>query len=320
MVSEGRLSVSAVNIINYKVVLQDHFAAQSLVGPNSANLQIIEDRVPVQMRLCGNELWIHGVKSDVSKVTALLKTIYRWACDGRAVSAEDVRDLLAAECDNRHSEAAFFVGKKAVYARKAKQKKLVDVLQSCDVSFAIGPAGTGKTYLSVAYGVRCLLAHQVKKLVLSRPAVEAGEKIGFLPGDMRDKVDPYMRPLYDVLRDFLDETRIQRLLDEGAIEIAPLAFMRGRTLANSFIVLDEAQNASHMQMKMFLTRLGENSSMVITGDPLQVDLQRQTDSGLLDAQKRLSNIQGVGSVYFDQSDVVRHGLVSEIIKAYENNR
>jgi phosphate starvation-inducible PhoH-like protein len=206
--------------------------------------------------------------------------------------------------------------RKPVEPRTAAQKAYVEALLAHELAFGIGPAGTGKTYLAVAVGVSLFLAGEVERIVLSRPAVEAGERLGFLPGDMREKIDPYMQPLYDALNDFIPARQVQKLLEEKRIEIAPLAFMRGRTLAHAFVVLDEAQNATTMQMKMFLTRLGEGSRMVITGDRTQVDLPRGIASGLADAERILAGVPGVSFSYFTARDVVRHPLVARIIEAY----
>jgi phosphate starvation-inducible PhoH-like protein len=207
--------------------------------------------------------------------------------------------------------------KKTVLPRTAAQKAYVQSLFKHELAFGIGPAGTGKTYLAVAVGVNLFIGGHVDKIILSRPAVEAGERLGFLPGDMKDKVDPYMQPLYDALNDFLPDKQVAKLIEEKKIEIAPLAFMRGRTLSNAFVVLDEAQNATTMQMKMFLTRLGEGSRMVITGDRTQVDLPRGVSSGLRDAERLLGNIKDISFNYFTAKDVVRHPLVAKIIEAYE---
>jgi phosphate starvation-inducible PhoH-like protein len=207
--------------------------------------------------------------------------------------------------------------KKLVEPRTEAQKAYVEALFKNELCFGIGPAGTGKTYLAVAVGVSMFITGRVDKIILSRPAVEAGERLGFLPGDMKEKVDPYMQPLYDALNDFLPAKQMAKLMEDKAIEIAPLAFMRGRTLANAFVVLDEAQNATSMQMKMFLTRLGEGSRMVITGDRTQIDLPRGVQSGLADAERLLSNIPKISFNYFTSKDVVRHPLVAAIIEAYD---
>jgi phosphate starvation-inducible PhoH-like protein len=209
--------------------------------------------------------------------------------------------------------------KKPIEPRTEAQKEYVRNLFQNELGFGIGPAGTGKTYLAVAVGVTMLISGAVEKIILSRPAVEAGERLGFLPGDMKEKIDPYMQPLYDALNDFLPAKQVQKLMEEKRIEIAPLAFMRGRTLSNAFVVLDEAQNATTMQMKMFLTRLGRGSRMVITGDRTQVDLPRGTASGLADAERILVGVKGVSFNYFTSKDVVRHPLVARVIEAYERD-
>jgi phosphate starvation-inducible PhoH-like protein len=209
--------------------------------------------------------------------------------------------------------------KKLVEPRTAAQKAYVQALYANELCFGIGPAGTGKTYLAVAVGVNLFIGGHVDRIILSRPAVEAGERLGFLPGDMKEKVDPYMQPLYDALNDFLPSKQVQKLMEEKRIEIAPLAFMRGRTLSNAFVVLDEAQNATTMQMKMFLTRLGEGSRMVVTGDRTQVDLPKGTTSGLADAERILEGVTGVSFNYFTAKDVVRHPLVARIIEAYDRH-
>jgi phosphate starvation-inducible PhoH-like protein len=209
--------------------------------------------------------------------------------------------------------------KKSVIPRSEKQKEYVRALRQSEITISAGPAGTGKTFLAVAVGLTMLLDKKIERIILSRPAVEAGERLGFLPGDMKEKVDPYLRPLYDSLYDLFDFEKIQRMIEIGDIEIAPLAFMRGRTLKNSFVILDEAQNATDTQIKMFLTRLGENSKIVINGDPSQIDLPNKNFSGLNRSKKLLNNINGISIIDFDHSDVVRHPLVSKIVKAYSEN-
>jgi phosphate starvation-inducible PhoH-like protein len=211
------------------------------------------------------------------------------------------------------------VGRRQVAPKTPMQRRYLEAIDRADIVFGVGPAGTGKTYLAMAQAISALLAKRVSRIILARPAVEAGEKLGFLPGDLQEKVNPYLRPLYDALHDMLDADRVERLLERGVIEVAPLAFMRGRTLSNAFVVLDEAQNATSMQMKMFLTRLGEGSRMVITGDRTQVDLPRGTASGLAEAERIITGIKGVSFNYFTAKDVVRHPLVGRIIEAYERD-
>ncbi len=300
-----------------------------LCGEFDRNLAQIEERLGVQILRRGNQLAVLGeARGEAARV---LNALYVRLEAGRDVSPANID----AEIRMGRSESGtgtrdgdqleMFKGgrveiktrKKTVEPRTPAQKAYVTQLMKNELGFGIGPAGTGKTYLAVAVGVSKFLAGEVDRIILSRPAVEAGERLGFLPGDMKDKVDPYMQPLYDALNDFLPGKQVTKLIEEKRIEIAPLAFMRGRTLANAFVVLDEAQNATTMQMKMFLTRLGEGSRMVVTGDRSQVDLPRGVKSGLRDAEDLLSGVKGVSFSYFTAKDVVRHPLVARIIEAYD---
>jgi phosphate starvation-inducible PhoH-like protein len=276
----------------------------------------------------GNRLAVIGDKSSREQAAAVLRSLYARLESGRGVAAGDIDGAMrmgrpTGEAEGAEQIELFSTGmelrtrKKPIEPRTEAQKAYVANLFQNELGFGIGPAGTGKTYLAVAVGVTMFISGAVEKIILSRPAVEAGERLGFLPGDMKEKVDPYMQPLYDALNDFLPSKQVEKLLQEKRIEIAPLAFMRGRTLSNAFIVLDEAQNATTMQMKMFLTRLGEGSRMVITGDRTQVDLPRGTASGLADAERILKGVKGVTFNYFTSKDVVRHPLVGRIIEAYE---
>ena len=231
----------------------------------------------------------------------------------QASSAEEYDPALETDSFILHG-----VGGKAIKARTINQLKLVELVNENDMVFAIGPAGTGKTYTSVALAVRALKAKQIKRIVLTRPAVEAGENLGFLPGDLKEKLDPYMQPLYDSLRDMIPQERLNKYIEEGIIQIAPLAFMRGRTLDNAFVILDEAQNTTHSQMKMFLTRMGPNAKFIITGDPGQIDLPRRVISGLKEALLILKETKGIGILYLDDKDVIRHQLVRKVISAYKN--
>jgi phosphate starvation-inducible PhoH-like protein len=292
---------------------------------------MIEKALDVQIVRRGNQLSILGPAAGLSEATAVLQSLYQRLELGRPIEAGDIDGELrmavegGGSADRRIDQSEMFSGpkveiktrKKVIEPRTEAQKVYVSSLLSSDLAFGIGPAGTGKTYLAVAAGVSMFLAGKVDKIILSRPAVEAGEKLGYLPGDMKEKVDPYMQPLYDALDDFIPGKQLARLFEEKQIEIAPLAFMRGRTLANAFVVLDEAQNATSMQMKMFLTRLGEGSRMVITGDRSQVDLPRGVTSGLADAERLLHSIDKISFSYFTSKDVVRHPLVAAIIDAYE---
>jgi len=300
-----------------------------LCGEYDRNLADIERKLGVQILRRGNQLAIHGEPESREQAAQVLRALYTRLEAGRAVESGDIdRELRMGGTEAPMSpgdQLEMFRGgkieiktrKKMVEPRTDAQKAYVRSLFENELCFGIGPAGTGKTYLAVAVGVTMFISGQVDKIILSRPAVEAGERLGFLPGDMKDKVDPYMQPLYDALNDFLPGKQLAKLLEEKRIEIAPLAFMRGRTLANAFVVLDEAQNATSMQMKMFLTRLGEGSRMVITGDRTQIDLPRGVSSGLADAERLLKPISNIGFNYFTSKDVVRHPLVAAIIEAYE---
>jgi phosphate starvation-inducible protein PhoH and related proteins len=278
-----------------------------LCGEFDRNLSQIEHQTGVHILRRGNRLAVIGDKASRDYAASVLNGLYARLEAGRGVEAGDI-DAAKYELRTR---------KKPVEPRTEAQKAYVGNLFDNELGFGIGPAGTGKTYLAVAVGVTMFVAGAVDKIILSRPAVEAGERLGFLPGDMKEKIDPYMQPLYDALNDFLPQKQLAKLMEEKRIEIAPLAFMRGRTLSNAFVVLDEAQNATTMQMKMFLTRLGEGSRMVITGDRTQVDLPRGTKSGLADAERILAGVRGVSFNYFTSKDVVRHPLVARIIEAYE---
>ncbi|MGH1331314.1 MAG: PhoH family protein [Paracoccaceae bacterium] len=307
-----------------------------LCGEFDRNLAQIEHQLKVQIVRRGNMLSVIGTAEARGQTAAVLQQLYVKLETGRSMDAGEIDGLIRmnAELLEPHKPAIetqkgdqfemFKSGrveiktrKKIVEPRTAAQKDYVTNLFKKELAFGIGPAGTGKTYLAVAVGVNMLIGGHVDRIILSRPAVEAGERLGFLPGDMKDKVDPFMQPLYDALNDFLPAKQVQKLIEEKKIEIAPLAFMRGRTLSNAFVVLDEAQNATTMQMKMFLTRLGEGSRMVITGDRSQIDLPRGVNSGLKDAERLLGGIKKISFNYFTAKDVVRHPLVAAIIEAYD---
>ncbi len=310
---------------------QDNRLLIDLCGAYDAHLAAIEKTLGVQIVRRGNQLSLIGDDDATARAETVLNALYARLEGGRTVEPADVESML------RMGDSAAGTGvragdqiempildgieiqtrKKRVEPRTAAQKDYVQSLFDNELAFGIGPAGTGKTYLAVAVGVSMFIGGHVDKIILSRPAVEAGEKLGYLPGDMKDKVDPYMQPLYDALNDFLPGKQLAKLLEDKKIEIAPLAFMRGRTLSNAFVVLDEAQNATSMQMKMFLTRLGEGSRMVITGDRTQIDLPRGVPSGLQDAERLLKTIPKISFNYFTSKDVVRHPLVAAIIEAYE---
>ena len=313
----------------------NNFLLIDLCGEHDRNLAAVELKLGVQVLRRGNQLSIHGEPEAQKEAAEVLNALYERLEAGRAVESGDIdRELRMGASEkgtgspqgdqmelipglNAGDRVEIKTRKKMVEPRTAAQKAYVKSLFANELAFGIGPAGTGKTYLAVAVGVNLFIGGHVDKIILSRPAVEAGEKLGYLPGDMKDKVDPYMQPLYDALNDFLPSKQVEKLLEEKKIEIAPLAFMRGRTLSNAFVVLDEAQNATTMQMKMFLTRLGEGSRMVITGDRTQIDLPRGVSSGLRDAERLLNNIPKISFNYFTSKDVVRHPLVAAIIEAYE---
>lgn len=304
-----------------------------LCGAFDKNLTHIESTLGVQIVRRGNELAIFGDEEGSTRASEALQGLYQRLEQGREVEPGDVDAALRmgrpAQGVPRHpsdQREMFPSGgveirtrKKTVEPRTNTQKDYVKSLFKNELVFGLGPAGTGKTYLAVAAGVSMFIEGHVDRILLSRPAVEAGERLGFLPGDMKDKVDPYMQPLYDALNDFLPSKQVGKLIEEKRIEIAPLAFMRGRTLSNAFIVLDEAQNATTMQMKMFLTRMGEGSHMAITGDSSQCDLPRGVPSGLVEAEKVLRGVKGVGMTTFKAEDVVRHPMVARIIQAYDKH-
>ena len=309
----------------------DNFLLIDLCGEHDRNLAEIERQLGVQIMRRGNQLSVIGEKGSAQAATSALNALYSRLEAGRSVEAAEVdRELRMGASEPAPGSYAgdqleMFRGgtveiktrKRLVEPRTDAQKAYVMSLFKHELAFGIGPAGTGKPYLAVAAGVSMFIEGKVDRIILSRPAVEAGEKLGYLPGDMKDKVDPYMQPLYDALNDFLPSKQVAKLIEEKRIEIAPLAFMRGRTLSNAFVVLDEAQNATSMQMKMFLTRLGEGSRMVITGDRSQVDLPRGVTSGLHDAERLLKSISDISFNYFTAKDVVRHPLVAAIIEAYD---
>jgi phosphate starvation-inducible PhoH-like protein len=316
-VSTGTLTEALVEFPDNRLLID-------LCGEHDRHLAEIETKLHVQIMRRGNQLAVIGEDAARQEAVEVLESLYRRLEQGRSVERADVdRELRAGQAPGGQMEM-FGAGpveiktrKKLVEPRTEAQRAYVGALFHNELAFGIGPAGTGKTYLAVAVGVSMYLAGRVDRVILSRPAVEAGERLGFLPGDMREKVDPYMQPLYDALNDFLPAKQAARLMEEKTIEIAPLAFMRGRTLSNAFVVLDEAQNATSMQMKMFLTRLGEGSRMVITGDRSQVDLPRGVASGLREAERILGSVPGISFNYFTAKDVVRHPLVAAIIDAYD---
>lgn len=297
---------------------------QQLVGAADSNLRLIEKMLNVEILSFGNQITVKGAASDVESAKNAIELLYNKVSHGIEIGEQEVKAAvrMSGEChteDDKQNlnDIVLKTKKRYIYPRSATQAKYIQKMMKNELVFGLGPAGTGKTYLAVALAVSMMLEGTIDKIILSRPAVEAGENLGFLPGDLKEKVDPYLRPLYDALYEMLPAEQVDKKLALGEIEIAPLAFMRGRTLANSFVILDEAQNTTPMQMKMFLTRLGENSRMVVNGDLSQVDLPRGVISGLRDALDTLRNVPNISSVTFSSNDVVRHGLVAKIVQAYE---
>ena len=295
-----------------------------VVGVNDENMRLVEKMLNVEILSFGNQITIKGAANDVENAKTAINILYEKASKGHVVGEQEVKAAVricggveSADEKQSLSEIVLKTKKRYIYPRSATQAKYITEMMQNELVFGLGPAGTGKTYLAVALAVSMMLEGAVDKIILSRPAVEAGENLGFLPGDLKEKVDPYLRPLYDALYEMLPAEQVDKKLALGEIEIAPLAFMRGRTLSNAFVILDEAQNTTPMQIKMFLTRLGENSRMVVNGDLSQVDLPRGVISGLRDALDTLKGISNIGSVTFSANDVVRHGLVAKIVKAYE---
>ena len=308
-----------------RISFDDNALALQLYGQNNANLKLVEREIGVQLHARGNELTLVGSADTVALARSLLEQLYSLGKKGAPLDAADIARAVSVLRGDRSTTLKEVFNDRVLTGSRARpvapkglaQKRYVDAMREKDIVFGIGPAGTGKTYLAMAMAVRALLDKSAKRIVLARPAVEAGEKLGFLPGTMAEKVNPYLRPLYDALHDMMDFERAEQLIERGVIEVAPLAFMRGRTLNDAFVILDEAQNSTTEQMKMFLTRLGYGSKAVITGDVTQVDLPSGQRSGLLQARELLEDIDGIAFCYFTEVDVVRHPLVQKIIKAYD---
>jgi phosphate starvation-inducible protein PhoH and related proteins len=321
--SPGRTAKSQASDKRVVVPFEDNRLMSRLLGEYDSHLALLEDRLGIGAHAHGNVIILTGSEAGCAVARDVLETLYKRISKGEQIGAGDFDGLI------RHSRqepvpggdgpAQIATRRRVVKARTPAQSTYIRALENSDLVFGIGPAGTGKTYIAVAAAAQALERGTVDRIILSRPAVEAGERLGFLPGDMRDKVDPYLRPLYDALYDVLPPEKVERDLEAGIIEVAPLAFMRGRTLANAFVILDEAQNTTSMQMKMFLTRLGEHSKMVVTGDPSQIDLPPGMKSGLEEAVGFLAGVKGIEAVRFEARDVVRRDLVSRIVQAYEAN-
>lgn len=315
----------AKQIHREKLAFDDPEALQALCGSNNSRLKLIERTAGAEVHLRGNEITIEGEEGATETAKSALEQLYDLALAGRPLSSDDVVRAVRLLQGDQPTTIATVFGEtiltpragRPIAPKGATQKKYVDLVRSNDIVFAVGPAGTGKTYLAMALAVRALLDKQVRRIILTRPAVEAGERLGFLPGTLEEKVDPYLRPLFDALHDMMDAEKLQRLVADDIVEVAPLAFLRGRTLNESFIVLDEAQNTTPAQMKMFLTRMGYGAKVVITGDITQTDLPAGQRSGLRDALDLVREIRGIGTIEFTDADVVRHPLVAALIRAYD---
>jgi len=300
---------------------------ETLFGVHDQNIKYLESLLDVRINARGQDLSVDGDPKDVATVERVLEDFAALFGEGKTFTDRELREAFAQIAEDRaYSLRDYFTkarfnpaGKKQVAPKSANQRRYIEAIQNSDIVFGVGVAGTGKTYLAVAMAVQALMQKQVSRIVLARPAVEAGERLGFLPGDLQEKVDPYLRPLYDALFDLIDAERVTKLLEKRVIEIAPLAFMRGRTLADAFVILDEAQNTTSEQMKMFLTRIGFGSKAVVTGDVTQIDLPTGKRSGLIEAERVLANVEGIEFVRFTDKDVVRHRLVRMIIRAYEEH-
>ena len=301
---------------------EDNKVLIELYGQHDENLTKIENNFGIHISYRGNIIEFRGNEDSCSSASKLISSVYKKLVNGKKIN-EDIFDDFSKHSKKSDAEDLNTIliktKKKNIYPRSSNQLKFVNLIKEKDLVFGVGPAGTGKTYLAVACAVEALLKKEISKIILSRPAVEAGERLGFLPGDLKEKIDPYLRPLYDALNDLIPSKTLERYLENNTIEIAPLAFMRGRTLENSYIILDEAQNTSSMQMKMFLTRLGKNSKMVIAGDSTQVDLPRGEKSGLKEILNIMPRTEEIGKVLFKKGDITRHGLVTKIVEAYEKN-
>jgi phosphate starvation-inducible PhoH-like protein len=307
-----------------KLAFADPHALQALCGSNNSRLKLIERTAGADVHLRGNEITVEGEDNAVEVAKSAVEQLYDLALAGKPLSSDDVVRAVKLVGDGGQPLRAIFGdviltprAGRPIAPKGGAQKAYVDLVRTDDIVFAIGPAGTGKTYLAMAMAVRSLLDKQIRRIILTRPAVEAGESLGFLPGTLEEKIDPYLRPLFDALHDMLEADRLERLMSDGVIEVAPLAFLRGRTLNEAFIVLDEAQNTTPAQMKMFLTRMGYGAKLVITGDPTQTDLPPGQRSGLRDALELVDGIRGIGTIRFSDADVVRHPLVAALIRAYD---
>ncbi len=329
--SSRQSKTSATDANHFVLTFENNRFASELFGQFDQNLKLLEERLRIDARPRGNSVAISGDIVATNQARRALDYLYGRLQSGAsidtsdvegairmAVAADDQLQLPTMERKAKLTMAQISTRKKTIAARTPMQDSYIRAMERAELVFGVGPAGTGKTYLAVAHAAQLLERGAVDRIILSRPAVEAGERLGFLPGDMKEKVDPYLRPLYDALYDMMPGDKVERAITAGVIEIAPLAFMRGRTLANAAVILDEAQNTTSMQMKMFLTRLGENGRMIVTGDPSQVDLPRGVKSGLVEALQILKGVEGVSVIRFKDADVVRHPLVARIVRAYDS--
>ena len=321
------ISVTYADDDSINISIFDNQILMGVVGAFDNNLKELERFSGSKIYFRGNSIAIKGKKFENERVKSAIEYLIDRFRSDKKIDRNDIISSLNNDVINdiKNQSTVQPLGeviktpKRSVISRSKKQKEYVKSLKNNQITMSLGPAGTGKTYLAVAVALSMLLEKKVERIILSRPAVEAGERLGFLPGDMKDKIDPYLRPLYDSLYDLLDYDKIQRKIESGAIEIAPLAFMRGRTLKNSFAILDEAQNATRIQIKMFLTRIGENSKLVVNGDPSQIDLPNKNQSGLIEAQNILKGIKEIAVIKFDHQDVIKHPLVTKIVEAYQKN-
>ena len=312
--------------MNERIIKIKNIDPKELFGLRNKNLDFIKSSFPkLKIITRGDEIKVFGDESLLIEFESKIEIIFNYFLEYNSISENEIETLIKSgsiseikTSNKSHGAILHGVGGKVIKAKTINQRKIVDSIIKNDMVFAIGPAGTGKTYTAVALAVKALKERQVKRIILTRPAIEAGENLGFLPGDLKEKLDPYMQPLYDALRDMIPAEKLNDYIEKGIIQIAPLAFMRGRTLDNAFVILDEGQNTSHAQMKMFLTRMGKNAKFLLTGDPGQIDLPRRVSSGLKEALLILKDVKGVGMILLDDRDVIRHRLVKDVIEAYKN--
>ena len=312
--------------MNERIIKIKNIDPKELFGLRNKNLDFIKSSFPkLKIITRGDEIKVFGDESLLIEFESKIEIIFNYFLEYNSISENEIETLIKSgsiseikTSNKSHGAILHGVGGKVIKAKTINQRKIVDSIIKNDMVFAIGPAGTGKTYTAVALAVKALKERQVKRIILTRPAIEAGENLGFLPGDLKEKLDPYMQPLYDALRDMIPAEKLNDYIEKGIIQIAPLAFMRGRTLDNAFVILDEGQNTSHAQMKMFLTRMGKNAKFLLTGDPGQIDLPRRVSSGLKEALLILKDVKGVGMILLDDRDVIRHRLVKDVIEAYNN--